>query len=107
MRLIQFETADEKASLGVVEGERVLDVTSLLPECPRVLDLFHASRRAGLPLAAFIRQQLDQTRRPAEFSLSRAPGKPRPARSRVRAAAARPSRSLPFAHFRHRFDAYG
>lgn len=68
MRLIQFETADEKRRVGVVEGERALDITSLLPDCPRVLDLFHVSRRAGLPLAAFIRRQLDQTQRPAEFS---------------------------------------
>src|SRR4051812_15906411 len=68
MRLIQFETSDEKRRVGVVDGERVLDVTSLLPDCPRVLDLFHASRRGGLALAAFIRQQLGLGRAPAEFS---------------------------------------
>ncbi|HEV8062349.1 MAG TPA: AraD1 family protein [Gemmataceae bacterium] len=68
MRLIQFETSDEKRRVGIIEGERALDLTATLPECPRILDLFFASRRAGVSLAAFVRQHLDQGKRPTEFS---------------------------------------
>ena len=78
MRLIQFETSDERRHVGVVAGTMVVDFTAILPDSPRVLDLFHASRRAGISLATFVQQHLDKAERHREFSypelLATAPG---------------------------------
>jgi hypothetical protein len=68
MRLIQFETSDEKRRVGSIDGERVLDITALLPECPRILDLFYASRRAGTRLTAFVQETLARGKKPPGFS---------------------------------------
>ena len=68
MRLIQFETSDEKRRVGLIEEDRALDVTAILPDCPRILDLFHASRRAGLKLAEFVIRELGQASKPPTFA---------------------------------------
>jgi hypothetical protein len=70
MRLIQFETSDEKRHVGVVEDERVLDLTAGSPSFVRVLDLFQASRRGGVRFGAFVQETLSKVGKLPTFSYS-------------------------------------
>lgn len=47
MRLVQMMDASKGRRIGVVEGDRVHDLTAVRPEWLRVVDLFHAAQRAG------------------------------------------------------------
>lgn len=50
MRLVQWMDAVHGRRVGLVEGDVVHDLTAMQPEWRRVVDLFHAARRAGASL---------------------------------------------------------
>ena len=68
MRLIQLETSDEKRHIGVVDGERVLDLTAVVPEFSRVVELFQASRRGGIRLRSLVQDVLSKAGKTPSFS---------------------------------------
>ena len=56
MRIIQFEIPGQGRRVGVIQQDRVLDVTSVRPSWKRVVDVF----RDGLQIGQRLDEQLDQ-----------------------------------------------
>jgi len=50
MRLVQMMDATHGRRVGAVEGDLVHDLTAAQPEWRRVVDVFHAARRAGVSM---------------------------------------------------------
>lgn len=47
MRIVQFENAEKGRRLGVIDGDRVFDLTSVQPEWKRTIDVFQAAQADG------------------------------------------------------------
>ena len=47
MRVVQYEIPGQGRRLGVVDGNRVCDVTSVQPEWSRTVDVFQAAEADG------------------------------------------------------------
>ena len=56
-----------KRRVGLIENDRVLDVTAFLPDCPPFL-ICSTPADAGLKLAEFVTRELGQASKPPSFA---------------------------------------
>ena len=77
MRLIQFELPGQGRRVGLVEDERVIDLTAARPELRRTIDVCQSAWRSGhfscstLPIWALVIGSASISLRPALATLSR------------------------------------